>query len=265
MDATWDELGTGVFRRRYASLDLNVGLVLGERGALIIDTRASHGQARELLSELRRVTALPVKWVVNTHWHWDHTFGNAIFAGVPVYGHERCRERLLSEGAAAKLDAIGWVGEEHRAAIEEVEITPPRLLLADSLSIDLGTRTVELRHHGLAHTDNDVVVAVPDADVLFAGDVLENGAPPYMGDGYPLAWPDTVAAFAPQSGVVVPGHGDVMTPGQVATQLADLRVVAEMCAASLEGAEYDAGSGPFPPDTMETAWDRAVAEAQISP
>ena len=77
----FDELADGVFRRHYESLDLNVGVVLGDEGSLIADTRASHVEADELLDELRRLTSLPVLWVIDTHWHWDHTFGNARFPG----------------------------------------------------------------------------------------------------------------------------------------------------------------------------------------
>jgi glyoxylase-like metal-dependent hydrolase (beta-lactamase superfamily II) len=77
----FDQLADGVYRRRYESLDLNVGVVLGEEGALIVDTRASHVEADELLDELRTLTSLPVRWVIDTHWPWDHTFGNARFPG----------------------------------------------------------------------------------------------------------------------------------------------------------------------------------------
>ena len=86
MTAPFDELGDGVFRRRYESLDLNIGVVIGGDGVLVIDTRASHGQARQLIDELTALTPLAVRWVINTHWHWDHTFGNAMFPDARVLG-----------------------------------------------------------------------------------------------------------------------------------------------------------------------------------
>ena len=67
---TWQELGDGVFRRRYDVLDLNVGVVIGGEGVLVIDTRASPRQARETIAELTELTDLPIRWVLNTHWHW---------------------------------------------------------------------------------------------------------------------------------------------------------------------------------------------------
>ena len=84
-----------IFRRRYPSLDLNIGVVIGGDGVLVIDTRASHGQAEELRSEIAGLTSLPIRWVVNSHWHWDHTFGNAVFPDAALWGHRRCREFLL--------------------------------------------------------------------------------------------------------------------------------------------------------------------------
>jgi glyoxylase-like metal-dependent hydrolase (beta-lactamase superfamily II) len=82
----FDQLADGVFRRRYASLDLNIGVVIGDEGVLIVDTRASHVEADELRSDLRALTAKPVLWVIDTHWHWDHTFGNARFPGAEIWG-----------------------------------------------------------------------------------------------------------------------------------------------------------------------------------
>lgn len=260
----WDEIAASVYRRRYQSLDLNIGLVIGEAGALVIDTRQSHVHARELHTDIARVTRLPVRWVVNTHYHWDHVFGNAEFPHAAIWGHVRCREYLEHEGERAKRDAIAWMGDEERAAVEEVVIVPPQHVADPQATIDIGGRVVSLAWLGRGHTDSDVVVEVSDADVLFAGDLLENGAPPVFGDGFPLAWPATVTAVAAiGSPIVVPGHGDTMTPDEVATQVEELRRVAEMCTEGLETGAFDPGRGPYPEAVMNTAFSRAQEEATL--
>ncbi len=261
----WHELAEGVYRRRYAALDLNIGLVLGEGGVLIVDTRGSHIQARQLIDDVRHITDLPVLWVVDTHWHWDHTFGNAMFPDAVVYGHAECRRVLSERGMAAKAEVGEMVEPEDRAEIEEVEIRLPDEVFAHSAEIELGNRMVTLRYHGRAHTEGDIVVTLDEAGVVFAGDILEESAPPWFGDGYPIAWPDTVAAMSEATPViVVPGHGDVMDPHQVAAQLDELRAVATLAVtAHREGVpveNVDLAGAPYPEHTMREALGRAYLE-----
>ena len=257
----WDELADGVFRRRYESLDLNIGVVIGAAGLLVIDTRASHVQARVLCDDLGTLSKLPVTAVVNTHWHWDHTFGNALFAEVPIHAHTRAYSRLLADGENAKRDALGWVDESHAGEIEEVEITLPDVIFDEQLSIDLENRTVTMRYLGRGHTDNDIVITVSDATVVFAGDLLEESAPPFFGDGYPLSWPGTVARLVDLGPLTaIPGHGDVMTPGDVVTQHEELVAVGALCADAGRSGHFDAAAGPYPEHTMLTAWERARLE-----
>ncbi len=257
----WDELADGVFRRRYASLDLNIGLILGGDGAVVVDTRASHGQARQLLDDIARITPLPVRWVVNTHYHWDHVFGNALFRDAELWGHRVCREFLIEHGEAAKQSALEWAGEAGGAAIEQVEIVAPDHIADPSATLDLGGRTVTMEWLGRGHTDSDLVISVSDADVLFAGDLLESGAPPNFGDAFPLAWRDTANEIRLKAaGTTVPGHGDVMTPAEVAAQAEELAAVAAACAEGLAAGSFDPSTGPYPEETMTTAWKRATIE-----
>lgn len=207
----WDELGDRIYRRRYESLDLNVGLVVDGDEVLVIDSRASHHQADVLIEEIRQVTPHPVTVLVNTHHHWDHTFGNARFTDGTIIGHDRCRSRLADDGEAARagvldMDGLGAAGQRQ---IEAVVITPPDTTFSDRLTVPVGDRTVELRHHGRGHTDNDIVVEIDD--VLFAGDLVEEGAAPWFGDGYPTEWVATLDRMLEDvRGPVLPGHGDVV-------------------------------------------------------
>ncbi len=254
-----------MFRRRYRSFDLNVGLVLGSGGALVIDSRESPARAREIRHDLARVTTAPVRWLVNTHWHWDHTFGNGEFPGVAIWGHPECRRVLAERGEQTRQRCAELVPAEHRDEFATFPIVLPEHLCAVSGTIDLGDRTVELRYLGRGHTEGDLVVTVPGTGVLFAGDLLEEGAPPSFGDAYPIAWAVTAARLADMiTGPVVPGHGDVMDRAAVGTQVDELEEVARLTRAAAEaGIPPDAvldDPGPYPEATMRVARSRAAIE-----
>ena len=227
----WTEVGDRVFVRRYAFYDQNIGAILGDDGVLIVDTRISHRQADEILADLRELTPAPVRAVVNTHGHNDHAFGNHRFRPAPIWGHERCA-RMISETGAAQITAVSKAIPELREELAEVVLDPPDRTFpgdAATLDFDAGGRRIDLRYVGRGHTDNDVVVLVPDAEVLFAGDLVENGAPPYFGDGYPMEWPATVERLVELvTGAVVPGHGDVGDRGFAVRSMVEIRTIAEL-------------------------------------
>lgn len=260
----FDQIGDGVFRRRFQSLDLNVGVVIGSDGVLIVDTRASGAQGRELMAELRQLTRLPVRWVVNTHWHWDHVLGNEVFDEAEIIAHEICGRVLTERGEETKQAATEWMPPGDHADISRTVVVPPSTVFADRLSVDIG-RVVELGHHGRGHTDADITIDVPDAGVLFMGDLVEEGAPPAFGDSYPLSWPSTLESASPTGdAVIVPGHGDVVGPAFVAEQRAELSSVAEAGSRLLSG-DIDlaraVGSGPYPEEVMRTAMTRVMETA----
>jgi glyoxylase-like metal-dependent hydrolase (beta-lactamase superfamily II) len=261
----WVEVGDRVFVRRYAVLDQNIGVVLGEEGALVVDTRATHQHADELLADLRRLTPLPARVAVNTHGHWDHCFGNARFRPAPIWGHVRCAEmmRLTGENQRAR---ISEASAELAVGLAEVVIDPPDQTFEDTATVEIepGGRSVELRYLGRGHTDNDVVVLVPDADVLFAGDLLENNATPFFGDGYPLDWPATAEALVDLvTGAVVPGHGGVGDRAFAIRQMTEFRTVAELAKLvhrGVIGIDDAVLRTPYPADTALEPLTRALAQ-----
>ncbi|HYN63834.1 MAG TPA: MBL fold metallo-hydrolase [Candidatus Limnocylindrales bacterium] len=266
----WAEVADRVFVRRYdtwlgESFDQNVGVVLGMAGAVVVDTRASHLLADELRSELRDLTKAPVAAVVNTHHHWDHTFGNARFVPAPIWGHRRCAERVLEDGDTMRRRVIGEAPEAAEQ-LEGVVLTPPNQVFEETALVDLGDRQLQLTYLGRGHTDNDIVIVVPDAGVLFAGDLLENDAPPGYGDAYPAAWATTATErlLPLVKDLVVPGHGTVGDRGFAHAQAADLQAMAAL------GAQVAAGTldedeatrlAPFPARTAKTAFRRSAVEA----
>jgi glyoxylase-like metal-dependent hydrolase (beta-lactamase superfamily II) len=258
----WQEVGELVFRRRYAALDLNVGAVLGDDEVLVIDTRSWRAEAEELLGELRALTSLPCRQVLNTHAHFDHCFGNAVFRPAAFWGHERCAEELRLHGERQRRNVMEWFPEA-AADLECLELVAPDRLVAERAAVDVGGRLVELLHLGRGHTDNDLVAIVPDAGVTFVGDLVEEGAPPSFGDAWPLEWPETLDRLLDAATpVVVPGHGDVAGPELVRAQAGEQRAMAELCGRVLAGelATGEAlGRGPYPAETVRIALERALA------
>jgi glyoxylase-like metal-dependent hydrolase (beta-lactamase superfamily II) len=268
----WQEIADRVLVRRHRSLDLNVGLVLGEQRCLVVDTRSSDVEGRELAAAVRRVTPLP--WaVVDTHAHYDHCFGNGMFRPAEIWAHRGCAAMLAEYGEVSKqIVAAALRGHgmpEDAAAVEATRIDLPDRLVDAEAELDLGGRPVALRHLGRGHTDNDLVVVVPDAGVLFAGDLLEEGSPPWFGDSFPLDWPDTAAAIqALTAGPVVPGHGAVVDAGYVRAQQADLaRTAAAARAGYAAGQPVEAvlGEVPFPESFARDAVTRAYRQLRGAP
>ncbi len=118
---------------------------------------------------------------------------------------------------------------EIAADLAEVVIDPPDRTFSETAVVEVGGRPVELRYLGRGHTDHDIVITVPGAGVLFGGDLIENGAVPWFGDGYPLDWPETALRLAElATAVVVPGHGDHAGPGFADRQATALLGLAEL-------------------------------------
>lgn len=265
----WVEIGDRVFVRRYAFFDQNIGVVLGRGEALVIDTRSTYGQAREILADLRTLTTDPVTVVVDTHGHFDHAFGNAVFRPATIWGHQGCVAFMARTGEARKT-TIAAETPELAGELEEVVIDPPDQTFTTDATVRVGGREVALRYLGRGHTDHDIVITVPGSDVLFAGDLLENGAVPFYGDAYPIDWATTAAGLArlvaPERGVVVPGHGDHAGRDFADAQAASMAAVATLAARVHAGeiSPDDAlASHPFPehpPGDARRPLQRALAQ-----
>src|SRR3954451_8378963 len=271
--ATWTEIGDRVFVRRYAFYDQNIVVVLGGAEALVLDTRTTHRQAREILDDLRELGSPPVGIVVNSHGHYDHAFGNSVFRPAPIWGHERSVTMITELGDEARRH-VSAEGPEIAADLAAVIFDPPERTFARRATICLDDqREVQLDYLGRGHTDNDIVMRIADTDVLCAGDLLENGATPSFGDSWPMEWPSTVASLLDLVGpgtVVVPGHGDRGGREFVESSLEAFRAVA---AAGIrvhagECSREDALSlAPSPPADAREPLERAIAQlrGQLGP
>jgi glyoxylase-like metal-dependent hydrolase (beta-lactamase superfamily II) len=247
--------------------------VLGGESALLVDTLSTGAQARELVEAARAVTAAP--WtVVNTHHHFDHCFGNAEVVaagrgGGGVWAHTEATVLLTERGEQLRRR---WYEEmlpdypDLAAGLAEAPLVTADHTVHTEASVDLGGRRVVLRHLGRGHTAGDLVVHVPDAGVVVAGDLVEQGAPPSFEDSYPLRWPETVAALLRLVGpadTVVPGHGAPVDREFVLRQQGELAELAWLIReGDADGAPIAAvaARAPFPEPVAVTAVRRGYAE-----
>ena len=198
----------------------NAGFVVTPQGVVVIDALGSPALAEDLIAAIRQVTAQPIRHVIVSHYHADHVYGLQVLqaAGASVLAHSRGQAYLGSDAAQQRLQAsrqtlAPWVDAQTR-------LVPADRWLDTATVLDLGGERIHLLPMGPAHTDEDLVVWVERAGVLFAGDLVFRGRIPFVGQADSRQWIaslDRLLALAPRS--VVPGHGPLSTQ-----PLADLQL-----------------------------------------
>ncbi len=239
-DGVYHAVGTGAI-----GVGSNAVVVVNQHDVLLVDSHTSPRAARALLAELKAITPNSVKYVVNTHFHYDHVHGNQVYPpDVEIIGHEFTREMvgagksksgLAYQGYAALLAAQVRTHSQEadtardpaaraaaraklarsKAAEQEgtrdVRPTPPNLTLSERLTLFRGGREIEIIFFGRGHTGGDVVVYLPKERVLATGDLLQARLP-FMGDGYLGEWVETLERIKSLDfDVILPGHGDAFT------------------------------------------------------
>lgn len=189
------------------SYGANAGIVIGQDAVLVIDTQISSQRAQQFIAEIRKVTDKPIRYALNTHFHSDHSFGNADFAalGATVISHSQA-DSYMKKWSQKILDK-GWSGltPEQSAG---TTIVYPDMTFSDTLSIDLGGITPQLVFHTHSHTKGSVFVHLPEQRILFAGDLLFNDYHPNMGASDVDGWVETLdRVSALDVDTIVPGHG----------------------------------------------------------
>ena len=213
--AEFVEVADRVWVAYYDWMGVNVTAVGSDRGLVVVDTHGSAAAGRRVLADLDRLGFGPVAHVVNSHWHWDHTFGNAAFREaahqVPIHAHQEAARWLAEQGERMKRRFAESPDDPHRAEVEATDIVIPDQTFVDRRTLDLGDRLLELTYPGRGHTSGDIVAHVVDADVLVAGDLVEESAKPWIGlDSWPLDWAatlDVMLESMTENMIAIPGHG----------------------------------------------------------
>jgi cyclase len=221
-DPVLREVSDGIFA--YVQLDgswglNNTGFLVGGDGVVVIDTCFTERRSRAFLDAVRRVTDRPLRTLVNTHHHGDHTHGNWLLPEATIIGHELCRDAVIQSGhaAAGLFPGVEW---------GDIPVTPPFVTFTERLHVFVGDLDVELQFQGPAHTTNDVCAWVPERRLLFSGDLVFNGGTPFILMGSvsgSIAAVARLQELAPET--IVPGHGDVCGPDALQDQLDYLRFV----------------------------------------
>jgi len=225
-------------------VNCNAGIVVLEDGVLVVDTHSKPSAARALIDQIKNLTDKPVKYVVDTHFHWDHYQGNPAFpnawpGGVEIISSEATRESIQLRGIPRVKHEILWVpkeiarleaglakatdanqkaeiqssirqAEQYLAELKAMQMTLPTLTFDRSLILHRPSRTVQVLWLGKAHTDGDVIVYLPKEKVIFTGDLVQ-GFTPFMGDSHPYDWIRTLQEVEKLDfEYLLGGHGVVM-------------------------------------------------------
>jgi glyoxylase-like metal-dependent hydrolase (beta-lactamase superfamily II) len=242
-EAVWRHVGERTWVLRLDGYGVNAGLILGDDLAAVVDTGAGPSNAATLYAAVREVTDLPLV-VINTHAHGDHFFGNAYFRARGV-------EDIWAHGVAA--DEIAAHGEDQRPLVKAIDpamasgsgewtdiAAPNRRVQEHPVDLHLGGHTVTLFHLGRGHTAGDLLVG--SGNVLFAGDLVEEGAHPSFEDSYPYEWQRVlgkIIAIDELYTCIVPGHGEPVDPDFVRTQFHKLRQAIKTCSTAIHEYSVD--------------------------
>ncbi len=250
---SFSEIGPGLYAFT-AEGDPNTGVIVGDESVMIVEAQATPRLARKVIDHVRAVTDKPITHLVLTHYHAVRVLGAS------AYG---AREVIMSDGARAMVAERGqedWDSEFGRfprlfQGHEEIPgLTWPTTTFSDRMTVYLGNRRVDIMHLGRAHTAGDAVVWLPDAEVMFTGDIVEYHSACYCGDGHFADWPDTlanIAGFEPQA--IAPGRGDALVGEEmVARAIAN---TADFVASTYKPVEKVVARG----GSLKEAWDAVRA------
>jgi cyclase len=198
------------------SFGANAGIIIGKNGIVVVDTLVSAKEAKRFINDIRKISDKPIKYVINTHYHLDHAFGNAEFEklGAVIISHTLDAQNLRKNGESALKDA-----KEFGLTVNDMEgtvLSYPSLTFNDRMGIDIGEQKIELIYAGNAHTSGSIIVYMPDKKVLFAGDILFTGYHPFTAEGDLKSWNKVLDYIIKMDvNTIIPGHGPVSTKKDV--------------------------------------------------
>jgi glyoxylase-like metal-dependent hydrolase (beta-lactamase superfamily II) len=230
---TFDAIGPDLYAFT-AEGDPNSGVIVGDDGVMVIDAQATPVMARQVIDRVAKVTDKPIKYVLLSHYHAVRVLGASAYKGAEILASAATRELIAERGQADMDSEIGRFPRLFRAVESIPGLTWPSITFPDQMSVWLGKREVRIMHIGRGHTAGDVVAYVPDANVVFSGDLVEYHSACYCGDAHFTDWPatlDRLAEFSAQA--LVPGRGAAL---KTAAQVADGIALTEDFLTTLYGA-----------------------------
>lgn len=247
--STFSQIAPGVYRLRESKLAMNVGLVVGEERALLIDSGAGPATAELLWTEAREITDLPLS-VVNTHAHFDHVYGNARLQSLGAeefWAHPAAAAALTKNEETERRAAVAVDPSAKQGEPDAEILAPTRTLPVDEVSgavkpveLDLGGISATLFYLGRGHTDHDLLVGV--GGVLFTGDLVEEGGDPHFEGSFPDDWVKTlgkITALEELYETIVPGHGEPVTMDTVKVLRATMRQAIAITRTAMNEASTD--------------------------
>ncbi|MFE9889633.1 MBL fold metallo-hydrolase [Streptomyces scopuliridis] len=206
-----------VIPNRRVQLVPNIGIIGGRHSVLVVETGMGPGNAQKVLEFAAGYAKGRRLFLTTTHFHPEHAFGAQTFAGEATFLINQAQAEDLKVKGPGYIDMFKGLGEPVARQLAGVELAGPDVVYDQSYDLDLGGRVVQLRATGRAHSKGDQVVRVPDADVLFTGDLAEAGQfaifpwfPPYDTDVSGTRWLSVMQRLAAEgAGIVVPGHGEI--------------------------------------------------------
>ena len=208
---SFEQIGAGLYAYT-AEGDPNSGIIIGDDGVMVIDAQATPTMAGDVIARITKVTDKPVKYVLLTHYHAVRVLGASAYKDAEILASDATRGLIAERG---KQDMDSEIGRFPRL-FQDVKSIPgltwPTMTFPDQISVWLGRREVRIMHIGRGHTAGDVVAIVPDAGVVFSGDLVENKSACYCGDAHFTDWPATLDHLAEMgANALMPGRGAALT------------------------------------------------------
>ncbi|MGZ5842296.1 MAG: MBL fold metallo-hydrolase [Xanthobacteraceae bacterium] len=204
---TFDAIGRDLYAFT-ADGDPNSGVIVGDDGVMVVDAQATPVMARQVIERVKKITDKPIKYVLLTHYHAVRVLGASAYRGAEILASAGTRSLIAERGKADMDSEIGRFPRLFRAVESIPGLTWPSTTFPDQISVWLGKREVRIMHIGRGHTAGDVVAYVPDANVVFSGDLVEYHSACYCGDAHFTDWPATLDRLAEFSAsALVPGRG----------------------------------------------------------
>ena len=208
---SFDQIGMGLYAYT-AEGDPNTGIIVGDDGVMVIDAQATPAMAGDVITRVAKVTDKPVKYVLLTHYHAVRALGASAFKGAEILASNATRDLIAERGKQDMDSEIGRFPRLFRAAETISGLIWPTITFPDQISVWLGRREVRIVHIGRGHTAGDVIAIVPDAGVVFSGDLVEHKSACYCGDAYFTDWLATLDHLAElQAKALLPGRGATLT------------------------------------------------------